>query len=376
MWNEIRKSEVLRYYGVFLALIHTVTWTFWYRSVPNYLADPVNSFCWPFVPRCEVIHNIPSFVTNTVLTLYLIASIVTALLFLLKKIQPAYWSLFGLFIFKLLIQISDYRLMGNYHYMPQLATLAYLFLPAKKQVISYLLVLFYFSAGTLKLNYEWLSGSALWNGLPFTDSIYLFQISLAFVVLLELLFVFGLLSAQKIVRWGTLSLFAVFHLMSWHWVGYFYPVVCFLMIGIFPLRWLLEKGNNLKITASGVVFLSLIAVAQVLPRVFSPDHTLYGKDRILSLNMIDARSECMGSILIYDTGSIIEYDPDRLKFGTRTHCDDIVYLNYARNLCRSYKTSQGLPRMDVFLVSRKTTDADSKEILNIKNFCEHQQDFL
>lgn len=374
--QEIASSKVLRFYGAALALIHAVTWTFWRQSVPAYLSDSLNPFCWPFFSNCQVIHGIPSLLVSAALGMYLILALLTAAAFLVGRYKFAWFASAALFLFKLCVQVTDYRLMGNYHYMPQLITLSFLFLPRKKEVASLLMVLFYFAAGTLKINYEWLSGAALWRGLPFTASLWFFQVLLALVVFLEMVLAFGLLSSQKLVRWFTLACFTLFHIVSWHWVGYFYPVICFLMLGIFPLRWLLEKGNSLKPGKAGTALLVCVALAQVPARLFSEDHTLYGKQRIANLNMIDARAVCMGAILIHDNGKIIEYDPDRSRFGARITCDDIVYLNFARNICRSYKGQVSTPRVDVYLAARRTTDLQARELLNIKNFCENQADYL
>ena len=387
MWNkikiyfknqiqEIESSLVLRIYGFFLSFIHVVTWVFWRKTVPGSLSDGMNSFCWPFFTNCDIVHGLNETFVSVSLFVYLLISLGTAFLFLAKKVNWAYGASIALFVFKFLIQIADYRFMGNYHYMPQLVTLAFLFLPRKEQLAPLLLVVFYFSAGLLKLNYEWLSGSALWRGLPFTDNEYLFQLSTAAVVLLELLFVFGLLSKSNAVRWPTLAVFILFHIVSWHWVGYFYPLICLSMLTIYPLLWYLKAKIDFKLHPSGYAYIFLILLAQAIPKLTSDDPALYGKDRILSLNMIDARAECMSSIVIHDNNKMIEFIPDKRRFGSRVKCDEIIYLNFARNICHSYKVENEMPRVDLFLAARRKTDFHQRELLNITDFCKKMDHYL
>ena len=47
------------------------------------------------------------------------------------------------------------------------ACFVYLLIPGKRDAVRLLLVLFYFWAGTLKVNWEWISGAALYRPLWF-----------------------------------------------------------------------------------------------------------------------------------------------------------------------------------------------------------------
>src|SRR5690606_26596368 len=88
--------------------------------------------------------------------------------------------------------VADYRFMGNYHYMPFLVSTVFLFIPQKKTTILYTIVIFYISAGLLKLDTEWLSGSALLENFFVGGEI--LEWLLAYTILFEVLVVMLTLS--------------------------------------------------------------------------------------------------------------------------------------------------------------------------------------
>ena len=57
--------------------------------------------------------------------------------------------------------LLDFRFRANQYYMATAIVAILLFWPHKRDALRILLVAFYFWAGTLKLNIEWLSGSTL-----------------------------------------------------------------------------------------------------------------------------------------------------------------------------------------------------------------------
>src|SRR5207249_1969742 len=114
---EIERDDALRWYGVAMAFLHVVTYLFW------------------------VDQRIVAFGVG--------------LLFACRRLVP--WAYAGLVLvnaLKLAIMLLDYRLRMNQHYMGFFATFAYLFVPAKRDALRVLVTLFYFWAGTLKLNWE------------------------------------------------------------------------------------------------------------------------------------------------------------------------------------------------------------------------------
>src|SRR5262245_34888964 len=104
--------------------------------------------------------------------------------------------------------------MGNYHYMPFVIAAVYLVWPSPERVLAYVLVAFYVSAGVLKVNPEWLSGAAMIDKTWLTG--HMLEYGCAYVVVLELVLVFGLLSRRPWLRHVTLAQLVLFHAYSWH----------------------------------------------------------------------------------------------------------------------------------------------------------------
>ena len=78
---------------------------------------------------------------------YFTLAVAALLLFTRRWTTPAaYLALLILELVKILIIVQDYRLRLNQHYMAFFVALAFLLFPAKRRVVQYLIVLFYFWA--------------------------------------------------------------------------------------------------------------------------------------------------------------------------------------------------------------------------------------
>lgn len=265
----------------------------------------------------------------------------------------------------------DYRLRLNQHIMSTWVTLAFLFVPNKIQCIRLLLALFYFAAGLVKLNPEWFSGAALQGRLPFFQGVTL-QWACAYVVVLELVLIWGLFSKKTWVRWGTWGQLMLFHAISFPVVGFFYPVLMFSLLLIFPLTWLTEEGAGLSFSwrqykaplAMGLVF----ALTQVpWSSASGEDPALTGKGRLISLHMIDAWVECEAVAQVHDLGKPLFQKSLLMSLPARIKCDPVVFKNRAENICKKLHLKS--TNLDLHLKSKRSTDANYTEVLNIKNFC-------
>src|SRR5262249_31602660 len=137
----------------------------------------------------------------------------------------------------------DYRLRMNQHYMGFFATFAYLVVPGKRDALRVLVTLFYFWAGTLKLNWEWISGAGLYRPMwPFSGMGVV--LACLYVIVLELGVAWGLLSKRAWIFWSAFAQFLVFHALSWQVVGFFYPLLMFAILATFPLSRLIEPGDR------------------------------------------------------------------------------------------------------------------------------------
>ena len=147
---EIQSDHVLRLYGAAMAALHVLTVCYWieHRALRWLGRDPL-------LDPAQL---------SWVLVAYLLGAIGVGALFLSAAQTPsAYWGLLALNALKAGIMLLDFRLRMNQHYMAFAASAAFLFVPGKRSALRVLVALFYFWAGTLKLNWEWVSGAGLWH---------------------------------------------------------------------------------------------------------------------------------------------------------------------------------------------------------------------
>jgi hypothetical protein len=119
--------------------------------------------------------------------------------------------------------------------------------------------LFYFWAGTLKVNWEWISGAALYRPLWFFTGRGVI-VACAYVVLMELFVSWGLLARRSWIFWSAVAQLALFHVMSWAVVDFFYPILMFLLLSIVVLDRLypvkgLDYGRECRMLKRGDYFI-------------------------------------------------------------------------------------------------------------------------
>ena len=245
--DEIRKDAALRLYGAFVAFGQVLTFVNWHQGYAAwYLSDQGRPICWPFFENCFQYRFFNDDHMQLILFLFGLVSIIGVFLFLFKKFcGAAYGWLILVNVFKTLIYIQDYRLRLNQHYMLYMATFVFLFLPNKRRLLRYTLVLFYVWASTLKFNMEWISGKALYaDPLWVPDS--LVPTACIYVILLEAVIVWGVLSARKWVYWSSFLQLSLFHVVSWPVVSFFYPLLMFALLAIFPLTCFIPSPGESK----------------------------------------------------------------------------------------------------------------------------------
>ncbi|MEJ7600498.1 MAG: hypothetical protein WKG01_21495, partial [Kofleriaceae bacterium] len=378
--DEVRSSAVLRYYGIALVAIHLLTLVYFARH--DLLVRTITSetaVCWPFLPGCEAWRAQSARSVEASMVVYGVVAALAIVCFARREhVGKALIGLACLDLIKAGWVLHDYRLMGNYHYMPFILTTAYLVLPAAKDVSRYLVVAFYVSAGVLKLDREWLSGAALIAPTWLTGR--WLELGCALVVVLELVVSLGLLVRARLVRWAALVALAGFHLYSWHVVGFFYPLVMFALLAIFPLAWWVrpapgaEPGIGPESLAARLVggkagwsvyaMLSVYGVAQLAPAMFPGDTAITGEGRMFSLNMMDARVTCDHfSVARLPNGSWREVSDLHPRVGVRIQCDPIRYVSLVREACEHATT------VSTYLTARRTTDASYQPVFAVDDAC-------
>ena len=371
-----------------LGLLHVLAFLHWELTIPVVkILDPIVGVCWPFFENCLEWRILSPAGVQTVLWCYLGLAVLTMALFIRPGLIPvAWWALLGLNLFKSLILLQDYRLRLNQHYMTYWVTLAFLFLPGKRRVLQYLVVSFYFWAGTLKFTPEWISGAALYGKRPLGIPDSLIPVSSIYVMFLELIVVFGLLVRSRWIFWISMLQIAAFHVTSWPIVTFFYPTLMFAILTIFPLaRYLRDPANpdetpplsaDLKSFFLGkerrAVYTAIAAFSlfQAVPYLFPGDSSVTGEGRLFALHMFDAPLECKASVIVYDTqGGSRRFGVSAPYLSPRIQCDPAVYFSLGKGLCKRLPKQAGFSSFDLHLATRRWGEKEFHSVIDQHDFC-------
>lgn len=363
---EIAASPALRGYGIALVATHVLTLIYFARGdllVRTITADA--AVCWPFLADCESWRaRSPGAVEASMVVYAALAGATLACFAIRRRVGTALVGLAVLDAIKAVWVLHDYRLMGNYHYMPFILTTAYLVLPDAGRVSRALVVAFYVSAGVLKLDREWLSGAALIAPTWLTGR--WLELGCAAVVGLELVGSFLLLARRSALRWAALAAFAGFHLYSWHVVGFFYPLTMFALLAIFPLTWWWQARGGGAVAGSlrpAIAAVAVYALAQLAPLAFPGDTAITGEGRIFALNMMDARVACDHFSVAQQGARWREISDHKPRVGVRIACDPIRYVSLVREAC------ERAPRVSTYLNARRATDATYQRVFAVDQAC-------
>jgi hypothetical protein len=380
--EEIAADRVLRAYGAVLVLAHLLTAVFWFRedaaAMLHRAAEPI---CWGLVPGCGSLRVFSELHIQLLIGAYGLAAVLIAPLFARRQLTVyGYAGLVALTLFKLFVLALDFRLRRNQHYMALWVTGAFLLVPGRREALRVLLVLFYFWAGTLKLNWEWLSGAGLYRPLWFIHGREMVMAACAYVVAMELVIAWGLLAERRWIFWGTFAQLALFHFMSWPVVGFFYPVLMFMLLTLVLLDRLYPAASSRpgllgplfrgRAQAGTYLLLTGFSLFQLLPYTFPGDRAVTGEGRIYGLHMFDARIVCQAVATVRDREGVVRTVNLKPGLPPRMDCDPLVIYHRARNLCEG----RGMVPMDVAdlhlrIASRRTSVSELREIVNLPNFC-------
>lgn len=366
--TEIRNQRALRFFGSLLAFTHLLTAYFWLDASWGNIGHFVDAYpmCWPYLPGCGAWGRLTINQLFAICFVYSSIAAAAGVLFLIPRRSVfAFWLLAAATLIKLGMFHLDYRLSGNYHYMHFWVLAAFLLFPAKALTIRFLIVAFYVGAGVLKLNKEWLTGAAIWEN-PYLNGVWL-RVGCVYVVILELILVFGLLSRHRQIFWLTLAQLLVFHAVSFLIVGYYYPLMFVTFLSIFVLTERGARFEDLPNLSRG--FLALFVVAQAVPFVLGRDRAVDGRGRLFALSMFDANARCefKATAKFKDRQSVDLLRQYNLE--PRLNCDPHVLLTDAKYRCRQFASATGFLDLDISLRSKRKTDADYTPVFEFVDFC-------
>jgi len=378
--GEIRADPALRFYGSALAFLHVLTFLSWHRRpLENVIAAGRMPICWPFFENCAAYRLLDAGDVRAYLWVYLGLAVLGVLLFLLRRVSWAYGVLALLSLMAALVWLQDFQLRLNQHYMALIISLVFLFMPNKRRLLQYQIVAFYFWAGILKMNTEWLSGQALYAK-PLGVPVSMLPEACAYVLVLETCLVFGVFARRAWIYRATLAQLVLFHLTSWTVVGFFYPMLMFAILSLFPLVRRFPSADEApgprrllrgREPASTLAFLSVFSFLQIVPWLFPGDSAVTGEGRLFALHMFDARVICEGEAVLHRAAGRMDRLPLRPPVPLRIRCDPIVYLNLGRAICREgCSRTDPCISIDITLRSRRRTESALRPVMKIENFCQ------
>lgn len=348
----------------------------------RFLTKDVEPLCWPYFRNCW---QIRFDTTAPMLALLVVQAllIVAAGYALAIGLERTYWIvLFALNVYLFAIMSLDYRLRANEFYMLFWLNAVFLFWPAKRWAIPLILMSFYFWAGTLKLNYEWLSGAVLYHSLYVVPP-RLAWVACAYVVVMEMIVIWGLLAKRAWVRWLALGQLGLFHIESLSQIHWFYPLLMAILLSWFVIDWMFPVAPRIVSLAnlwkglaprSAYVLVALFAGCQLAPYLYHGDKSLTGQGRIFALHMFEARQACDVHALVH-LRDHTTYTVDLLLPGLppRMICDPVVYYDRVTNLCRAHAADAGFADADFVMHAKRSTEAAMTTIVDEPSFCSRRE---
>jgi hypothetical protein len=172
----------------------------------------------------------------------------------------------------------------------------------------------------------------------------------------------------------------LFQIASWQVVGFYYPLVMFALLTIYPmarcwpdadqpapplpLRFI--RGEE-PMAAS--LFLLSLSLLQGVPQLYPGDSALTGEGRMFAIHMFDAGVQCEPYVVLKRPDGSRERQEFGRPLPRRIRCDPIVFFSKARALCRSPGHGTAFVDFDLHLDARKTTEASMRSLIALENVC-------
>jgi hypothetical protein len=381
--DEILTDSRLRIFAAILAFAHLfVVMTWWRSDLHLTLAPGAEAICPPFFENCHQWRIFERQQIKLLLVVYALFALTSAALIANRRTAKIGLGLFALVeLARVTVVLQDYRLRLNQHYMAFIIAVTFLLVPHKARVVRVLIVLFYFWAGLLKLNHEWLSGAALYAK-PWLVPESAIPSACAYVAFMEIVVAWGLLARNGRIFWASIAQLVLFAIVSVPVVGFFYPAVMVSLLAVFPLTRKAGEASELIALFTSRQPRTVYAVAamfcalQLVPRIQAGDTAITGEGRWLSLHMFDARVVCNGGALIKTPDGSTQPIELKGRLATRINCEPIVYYNRARAICRELNDLdvQGTD-IDVWLDARRFSESEMKPVLRLENFCSNRPSY-
>jgi hypothetical protein len=376
-WTGIETDAVLRLYVWGIVGGHVSAWLFIYSTgILASLQQGAEPFCWPYFEDCWKYRFASPSGISAALFLYGALIAAAAWCAIERRFNGCWFALLAASLWVAALTSLDYRLRGNQFYMLLWLNVVFLLAPSRRSTIPLTIVSFYVWAGVLKLNHEWLSGAVLYHDLWLIPR-EVRWLACVYVVLLEPVLIWGLLSRRRFVRNVVLAQLALFHLQSLSQIHWFYPL---LMATVLSWFWLDRAASTaspvslralftMKAPRAAYGMFVVFAAFQLVPYAYDGDADLTGQGRVFALHMFEARQVCdVTATLTRVNGTTTAQDLKLHRLPARVICDPVVYFNRAQNICRN-RNALGVVDLRLTMRSKRTTDTAFTTIIDQPMFC-------
>jgi hypothetical protein len=373
--SEIARDRALQLYGSALALAYSATAGFliYQNHYLRTVSKEVEPICWPFFESCYHYRIWSNFEIRAMLIAFALATLVPFFAFFRKKTRLGYFSLATLALWHVALIVQDFRNTQNQYYMLMWAVFAYLLWPQKRKTLQLLILSFYFWAGHLKLNEQWLSGQNLYAKLWLIPE-RLNAAACTYVVFLEMIMIWGLLSRNRAWFWATLTQLALFHVISISQIGTYYPALMFAILAIYPLTRLIAApsatvDNSPRFSRAALALVAVFSFLQLYPSLVSRNRVISGVGRTFALNMFEGIFNCEAYwIEHYRDGTSTRIEAKKLST-ERIQCEPIYYYSRTLNRCRAGQSDPRFVDLDFYMTMGRKTDPETTTIIRQTGFC-------
>lgn len=304
--EELERSPALQWsYGAILFFFF-LTFSYWIgnSAITAETAARGMGVCWPYFQDCTSLYFLQALPDGYSQSVFYMA-LYAAMTYIVLLMWRGSWALAHillslLLIWKLFVMFGlSYIIAGPYDYYHVAFTIILLFLPFKEYFLKLTIVILYFLSGTTKFDSTWILGTyftTLQTGLPlFPDA--LTPLFTNFVVFMQVVGAWFLLSRNSALRYGTLAFFVAFHLYSGILVYYHYPSASLpLLIILFYMYYRPERPPLNKRAVAGWAFIALIFFFQLPPLLIAGDRRMTLEGNRYGMFMFEANHQCVATV--------------------------------------------------------------------------------
>ncbi|MBK7889883.1 MAG: hypothetical protein IPJ84_03270 [Bdellovibrionales bacterium] len=255
---------------------------------------------------------------------------------IVKKWAEAHFVMIFLFIWKCLVLfVLTYQVTQNFEYFHLPFVFIFLFCSWKLFFLRRMFALLYALAAIVKFSSSWVTGSyfsSLSLGMPFFPDAFI-PYATNFVILLESVGSWMLLSTNRKIRLWTLSTWLLFHVYSIALVGFRYPTHCIpILLGLFlPDVKTISPPFRLR-SVTGWFVIIWILLINILPNLIEGNNKYTLEGRGFGFYMFDATHQCISNTTIFYKDGTVERKTTGNSEGMN-RCDPYFTWFQLKNKC-------------------------------------------